>query len=152
MRVKIECYEKDFKKYADLFEKMGIEVSNDPTHLFKDLSYQPNGIDVYDEDGKHTLYHLSDIYLIETSGRKYSVITNSKTYFTNEKLYEIETGEYSNDFVRVNKSQIISLSKIKKISPLLNSKLKIRLVNDKVVYVTRTYIHSFKKKIQERGK
>lgn len=151
MRVKIECKEEDYQNYVDMFKEMGIEVSDNATHLFKDLRVSSTNINVFDAYGKHILFDWSDIYMMESTGRNVSILMKDQTYYTNMKLYELEAIIQDSDFLRINKSQIISCSKIRKVSPMLNSKLKVFLKNDMVVYVNRTYLSQFKNKIQERG-
>ncbi|WP_461614013.1 LytTR family DNA-binding domain-containing protein [Clostridium sp. Marseille-QA1073] len=49
------------------------------------------------------------------------------------------------DFIRINKSVIINMSKIKTLRPLLNSKIEVTFLSNEKQIVTRSYIKAFKK-------
>lgn len=59
------------------------------------------------------------------------------------KLYDIE--KYSKEgFVRVHKSYVVNVFKIITLTPQLNSRIKIRVKNQDVLYINRSYIKPFK--------
>lgn len=93
--------------------------------------------------GKHQLPVEHIMYAYADDDFVY--VVNNETYKVNMKLYDIELIPW---FVRINKSCAINVMKIKEANRLLNSKIKILLINNDVLYVNRTYIKGFKQFLQ----
>lgn len=86
----------------------------------------------------------SDMYYIESFGDDIYIHTANGSYRTHERLYQIEEALESKDFVRISKSVIVNIAKIKYINPALNAKLKLELLNGQGLEVNRTYVSSFR--------
>lgn len=95
---------------------------------------------VYNDDGDYFIDVFSIDY-VEAYGNEISVYSQSKKYRTNYKLYEII--ELSTQFLRINKSVVINLAKIKEIKPSINMKFKV-LVGEQWLDVNRHYYYEFK--------
>jgi DNA-binding LytR/AlgR family response regulator len=130
---------------------MGVSISDNPTHIFMEVAYEQDFFKVKNDDGDIMFINLDDIYLIESFGNSVELKTYKNIYKIKEKLYEIENMYLRNKLVRINKSQIVSLSKIAKLSPLINSKLKLKMLNNDIVYVTRSYKRDFLNKLNIGG-
>ncbi|MGL5255373.1 MAG: LytTR family DNA-binding domain-containing protein, partial [Brevinema sp.] len=63
-----------------------------------------------------------------------------------QKLYELEENLANGDFLRVSKSLIINLSKIKSLSPALSGRFEATLFNDEKVIISRQYMGNLKKR------
>jgi len=133
-----------------MFESNGFTVSEEAEYHFKEINYKICKMIGFDYEGVKHFLDFKDVCLIESDTYKNKItLSNGMKLFLNEKLYEFETDEYTDDFIRVNKSQIVGLSCIKKVSPQINSRLKLMLINGTVVYVSRTYIHNFREIINK---
>lgn len=86
-----------------------------------------------------------DIYYFEAVDNKVFAYCENQVYEVKEKLYEIENQLVYMDFVRISKSVIVSLFKIKSISPMLNGKLEGKLKNGEKVIISRQYVPELKK-------
>lgn len=95
---------------------------------------------------------LSEIYYIESYDGKCFLNIMDHRFEISEKLYQIESYFHQSDLIRINKSQIVSLDKIAKISPQFNSTIKIRLKNNHILFVSRSYLPLFKEKVFSRRK
>ena len=91
-----------------------------------------------------TRLEASDIYFIESFGDEIHLHTANGVYRTNERLYQLEEDLKAKDFVRISKSVIVNIAKIKLINPALNAKLKLELINGHLLEVNRTYVSSFR--------
>jgi DNA-binding LytR/AlgR family response regulator len=91
-----------------------------------------------------TRVEAADIYFIESFGDDIHIHTANATFRTSERLYQIEEDLKHKDFVRISKSVIVSIAKIKYINPALNAKLKLELLNGQELEVNRTYVSSFR--------
>lgn len=74
-------------------------------------------------------------------------VINKERFYVLEKLYVLEQALTEKNFVRVSKSFLVNINQIEYIRPMLNSKLKLIMVNKDVVEVNRTYVKSFKERM-----
>ncbi len=88
-----------------------------------------------------TELHLNDVLFVHALDDDVFANTLEEQYKLGIKLYDIETLE---KFIRINKSVVINITKIKDASPLFNSKIRLVLTDGTTLYVNRTYIKSFK--------
>jgi DNA-binding LytR/AlgR family response regulator len=91
-----------------------------------------------------TRVEAADIYYIESFGDDIYIHTANNKYRTSERLYQIEDDLKDRDFVRISKSVIVSIAKIKYINPALNAKLKLELRNGQLLEVNRSYVSTFR--------
>ena len=68
-------------------------------------------------------------------------------YETKLKLYELEERFVGTDFLRVSKSVIMNLSKVKSLSPAFNGRFEATMKNDEKVIVSRQYVPVLKEKL-----
>ena len=149
MKVRIECNKEDYVKIRQIFESNGFEISTDARFVFTEIGFKKENIRGYDISGDKHIVDLNNVIIIQTGDYKNIVktITNLEL-FTDENLYYFETNQFSHALIRINKSQIINLNHIVKVSYMVNSRLKLTLRNKDVVYVTRPYIKAFKTKFE----
>ncbi len=88
------------------------------------------------------------IYWIETVNDKQVVHTEEETYETNQRLYELERVLPSN-FIRISKSVIMNIDKVRTYTPMLNGLMKVSMTNSQVTYISRKYLKEVKEKILE---
>lgn len=89
----------------------------------------------------------TDIYYIETVDNKTFYYLKEKVYESRQKLYELENTLSSYDFLRVSKSVIVNLSKIKSLSPALNGRFEALMDNGEKVIISRQYVPDLKKRL-----
>ena len=89
-----------------------------------------------------------EIYLIETVNEKQVVHTEQETYELNKRLYELERLLPSN-FIRISKSVIMNIDKVRNYTPMLNGLMKVSLLNSQVTYISRKYLKEVKDRILE---
>lgn len=90
---------------------------------------------------------LDDILYIDTVDDKVFIYTNDKVYETTLRLYELEEMFLHTGMLRVNKSTIINLMKVNRVSPMLNGRIKAVLINNETIIISRQYVKNFKKKL-----
>lgn len=90
---------------------------------------------------------LTSIYYIEVVDNKTFVYCKDKLYESKQKLYEIEEYLINSDLLRVSKSIILNLSKIKSLSPALSGRFEAVLDNGEKVIISRQYVGSLKKRL-----
>jgi len=87
-----------------------------------------------------------DILYIETVDNKTFLYCESNVYESKQKLYELENLALP-DFLRISKSAIINLRKIKSLIPALSGRLEAVLINGEKVIISRQYVNVLKRKL-----
>ena len=85
-----------------------------------------------------------DIFYIETVDNKTFLYCENNVYESRQKLYELE-GLAMADFLRISKSAIVNLSKIKSLIPSMSGRLEAVLLNGERVVISRQYVNALKK-------
>jgi len=91
---------------------------------------------------------LEDVLFFEAFGDDVYGKTMSNQFLVKFKLYDtVEFERYG--FIRINKSIVVNIYKIITLTPQVNSRIKIRLKNQEVFYINRSYLKSFKAYLQK---
>lgn len=88
----------------------------------------------------------SDIFYIESVDNKTFLYCESSVYESKQKLYELEELAMS-DFLRVSKSVIVNLTKIKALAPALSGRLEAILQNGERIIISRLYVGNLKENL-----
>lgn len=88
-----------------------------------------------------------DILYFESVDRKTFCYTSDGIYEISMKLYEIEEQFENDDYIRISKSAIVNLNKIKSIRPDFGSKILATMENGEKIYISRQYVPVLKKKL-----
>lgn len=100
------------------------------------------------EDKKVTIA-LTDIFYIETVDRKTFAYTKDMCVEVKEALRDI-IEEFSNiGFVRISKSAVVNIYKIKKLQGDINMRVIIYLKNDEKLIMNRSYRNDFYDRLNE---
>lgn len=106
-------------------------------------------------DGKKFTVALQDVYYMETVDRKTFAYTGDMCIEIREALRDI-IDEFSDaGFVRISKSAIVNIHKVKRLQGDLNMRVLIYLKNDERLIMNRSYRNEFYEKLenmQERKK
>lgn len=89
----------------------------------------------------------STVYYIESVDSRTFLYCRDSVYESHQKLYELEESLTNLEFLRISKSVIVNLSKVKAFSPALNGRFEAALENGEKVIVSRQYMSDLKKKL-----
>lgn len=88
----------------------------------------------------------NEILYFESVERKTFCYTANSEYETDFKLYEL--AEFPNaDFMRISKSTVVNLNRIKSIRPDFGGKILATMENNEKIYVSRQFANEFKTKL-----
>ncbi len=90
--------------------------------------------------------NLKDIIMIEKIKNKTYFYTSTMEGYLSLTLESCENLQAS--FMRINKSQIVNLDNIVDITPIFNSRILLKLIDDTLVEVNRRYKKNFDKRIR----
>ena len=91
-----------------------------------------------------TLLELKDIFMFRVEDKKVRVYTENDDFLIKKALYQVEES-LNSDFVRVSKTTIINLKKIKRVAPSLRGMMFIELKNGLKDNISRKYLPDFKR-------
>ena len=87
-----------------------------------------------------------DIFYIEAVDKKTFLYCERDVYESKQRLYELEELAMK-DFMRISKSVIVNMSKIKALVPSLSGKAEAILKNKERVVISRQYFNELKKNL-----
>jgi DNA-binding LytR/AlgR family response regulator len=87
-----------------------------------------------------------DLYYVENREDMSTLFTKSDAFKSPYRLYEIV--ELSPYFVRIHKSFVVNVLKIKSFKSLLNGKLEVTLLNGDRLEISRSYVNELKEKLK----
>ena len=142
----IKTKEKDLKEnYLELHYDT---VDEETTAVLERLRDTLRYIEGTYEDKKVTIA-LTDIFYIETVDRKTFAYTKDMCVEIKEALRDI-LEEYSKiGFVRISKSAIVNIYKIKKLQGEINMRVIIFLKNDEKLVMNRSYKNDFYERLND---
>lgn len=131
--ITIECKEAD-EKILDII------------HLIKSTDAKGKRI-VGIKDSETYCIEPEEVFYFEAVDRKTFCYTAKSVYETELKLYELEEGFPKADFMRVSKSCVVNLNRIKSIRPDFGGKILATMQNGEKIYVSRQYANELKIKL-----
>jgi len=99
------------------------------------------------KDNETVLLDTDKILYVEAVDRKTFVYTNTDTYESELKLYELEQQLIERDFLRISKQSIVNLRKIKSLKTDVNRKIRVTLQNGEQIVVSRMYSDELRRKL-----
>lgn len=90
---------------------------------------------------------LRDIYYFESVDNKTFFYTKDDVYEIKSRLYELEEKLSNTSFVRISKSTIANLKRLRSIKRAKGSRLEAELVNGERLLVSRQYVNDIKNKL-----
>lgn len=112
--------------------------------LAKRISDTPPQMLTGSRDGVIEILNPSELIRIFADGGKTVAVTENGTYDLRLRLYEAEERLPHSSFVRISKSEIVNLHKVKSFDLSFTGTICIRFLNDTVTYVSRRYVREIK--------
>lgn len=95
------------------------------------------------KDSDIALLEYDDIFMFRVENKQVNVFTKDYDYIIKKPLYQIEEN-LNSDFVRISKTTIVNLKKIKRVAPSLRGMMFIKLKNGLKDNISRKYLPNFK--------
>lgn len=89
-----------------------------------------------------------DVHYIEAVDNKVFIYSVNQVYETRQKLYELEEILKEKYFIRVSKSLLLNLMKVKAIKPGLNGRFMAVLQSGEEIIISRKYVPELKKALK----
>jgi len=91
---------------------------------------------------------VTDVYYVEGVDNAVFIYGRKKVYESKQKLYELENILKEKYFLRVSKSLIVNLMKVKAIKPALNGRYSAVLQSDEEIIISRKYVPELKRALK----
>lgn len=101
-------------------------------------------------DEKQYEVAISEVYYIESVEGKTFLYTREQVYETTYRIYELESLLKSKAFLRISKSMLLNLMKIRAIRPALNGRFSAVLQTGEEVIISRSYVKDLKSALKGR--
>jgi len=99
-------------------------------------------------EGKQYEIPVTEVYYVEAVDDSVFIYGQKMVYEARQKLYELEGILREKYFLRVSKSLILNLMKVKAIKPALNGRYSAILRSDEEVIISRKYVPELKKALK----
>lgn len=126
---------------TDNIQKAMVLLENDES---EDDVDEGNSILAVKKGSDIVLLDFEDIFMIKVEDKQTKVFSQNSEYSIKKPLYQIEES-LDSDFVRISKSTIVNLRKIKRVAPSLRGMMFIELKNGLKDNISRKYLTDFKR-------
>ena len=96
------------------------------------------------KDSRQYEIAVSDIYYFESVDGKTFLYTKEQVYETSYRIYELESMLRPKNYLRVSKSMLLNLMKIRSIQSALNGRFAAVLLSGEEVIISRSYVKGLK--------
>lgn len=121
------------------------EMTEEIEEILKFLKRVSKKYIVGNKEGKLYVLNPDDIFLFYGENKKIIAQTENSTFEVKEKLYELEEEFQGTSFIRISKSVIANVDKVKNFEMFFNGNMCVNFNNGKQEYVSRRYMSKIKK-------
>ena len=100
------------------------------------------GVIIGSENGRTVIIERSELYLIRSENGKTQLVCKDKSYESPKPLKDFET---LRGFMRISKSCIVNLKKLKHVEPHYSGLMLLQLKNGSKEYISRKYLPELKR-------
>lgn len=86
----------------------------------------------------------SDVLYFESVDNRTFLYTEDDVMEVKRRLYELEMVLSDKDFIRISKSQIVNINKIRSLKPELNRTVLATMCNGEQLYISRKYVQAIR--------
>lgn len=97
------------------------------------------------ENEEKQLLQIQDIYYFEAVDKRTFAYMKTKVYQIQYSLAELENKLNEQGFIRINKSIVVNIFKIRKIRSEINMRVQAQLLNGEEIMISRHYKAGFEK-------
>ena len=145
MEIKLAVSNERYEEIKNALLDRGITISDSADLvLYEADRFADNLVVKGQDDAVRYVVPVSEIIIIESFGHTVEVHTESGSYRSYDRLYQLANLLDPDKFLRISNSVIIAKGKVKQITPSLSMKFSLTMENGKRVDVTRSYYYIFK--------
>ena len=96
------------------------------------------------KDNEWHFINSSDVLYFESVDNHTFLYTEVDVMEVKRRLYELEMVLSDKDFIRISKSQIVNINKIRSLKPELNRTILATMCNGEQLYISRRYVRAIR--------
>lgn len=123
-------------------------IDNEMLHILSLLKSQSQKICVYKDKNKLILLSPDTVYYCESVDERVFIYCKNDIYQSTFNLSELENTYSSIGFLRISKSIVINLHKIKKLKSYSSGRIETLMKNDEKIIVSRHYAPILRQKLE----
>lgn len=97
------------------------------------------------KDDEYCFINSSEVLYFESVDNHTFLYTQDDVMEIRQRLYELEDFLSGKDFIRISKSLIVNINKIRSLKPELNRTILVTMCNGEFLYISRKYVSSVRK-------
>lgn len=97
------------------------------------------------KDNKYYFINSAEVLYFESVDNRTFLYTSKDVMEIKQKLYELEEFLSDRDFIRISKSLIVNVNKIKSLKPEINRTVLVTMCNGECLHISRKYVRAVKK-------
>lgn len=97
------------------------------------------------KDNQYYFINSSDVLYFESVDNHTFLYTQDDVMEIKQRLYELEEILSDKDFIRISKSIIVNINKIKSLKPEINRTILVTMCNGEFLHISRKYVQSVRK-------
>lgn len=102
-----------------------------------------------DEKGNKRILRRSEIFSAYSEGQRVMILTIDGRFVVPQKLYELENELQEADFIRISKSEIVNIRKIRSLDMNITGTIKLVMKNGYETYVSRRNVAKIKERLKK---
>ena len=120
------------------------KISEEISNLVKQLEFKPDNKIIVWKDGKIYILELKEIETIYSNQGKVYIRTDKKEYISKSKLYELEELIKEPSFIRISNSEIINFDNVENLDLNMTGTIKLNFKSGYITYASRRNIKKIK--------
>lgn len=140
----------EFKEDRAIIEAR--QITDEVEEILKFMKHTSKKRVIGSKNEKMYVLDHENIFFFYSESKKIIAQTENNTYEVKQKLYELEEQFEGTAFVRISKSVIANMDKIKNFEMFFNGTMCVNFTNGKQEYVSRRYVSKIKKYLSIGGK
>ena len=145
-KVRLEISADSFEEIRKMLEKSGFSITaeDDEDYILLQKQLHVSHLSVRNYEGERIHVPVEDIIFMESYGHSIDVICTKGRYQSSQSLKQLLESLDPAIFIRISNSVIINRRHLKEIIPSFSMKFRLRMSDDSIVEVTRSYYSSFR--------
>lgn len=145
MKFKLAVSREKKKEVEQYLGEHGIELDDEAAYVITEMTKHSEFLLVRDRNKEPVSIHTSDVTFIEAYGKEIEIHTLQETFFSADRMYQLEEMLDAREFLRISKSVIIARKHVKKIRHALSRKYVLTMTDETLLDVTRSYYNEFRR-------
>ena len=140
MKVKIQVDPAITEEYAEFHVR---KITDDVSRFADIIEKSGSVLTGTDPSDRIVIIHPEEIIALQAEKKWCRIFTETADYSCRKRLYELED-ILGPDFMRISKSIVVNVRKIKSVEAVFNGMLLLHMINGSKEYVSRTYLPNLK--------